>query len=147
MTSSWILSNKAEVLDNWNHKNKAQSRGFETLQDQDDWSDFEAKSVSSPVNMMLNGRCAGTVMSWHCCAGTVMSCRLLVSINAEERYQIRKLSKCLFQLSRVGNYATVWMDSWRITQQILYNFRNKFLTSSPRNSIIALFDAWRSLQM
>ena len=51
------------------------------------------------------------------------------------------------QETRVGNYATAWMDSWRITQQILYDFRNKFLTSSPRNSIIALFDAWRSSQM
>ena len=27
----------------------------------------------------------------------------------------------------VGNYATAWMDSWRVTQQILYDFRNKFL--------------------
>ena len=48
---------------------------------------------------------------------------------------------------RVGNYATAWMDSWRVTQQILYDFRNKFLTSSHRNSIIACFDTRRSLHM
>ena len=48
-------------------------------------------------------------------------------------------------MPRVGNYATAWMDSWRVTQQILYGFRNKFLLSSPRNSIIAFFDARRSL--
>ena len=34
--------------------------------------------------------------------------------------------------SRVGNYATAWMDSWRVTQQILYDFRNRFLTKNTR---------------
>ena len=48
---------------------------------------------------------------------------------------------------RVGNYATAWMDSWRVTQQILHDFRNKFLTSSPRNSITACFDTRRSLHI
>ena len=50
-------------------------------------------------------------------------------------------------LARLGNYATAWTDSWRVTQQILYDLRNKFLTSSPRNSIIACFDTGRSLHM
>ena len=38
----------------------------------------------------------------------------------------------LHPVSRVGNYATAWMDSWRVTQQILYDFRNRFLTKNRR---------------
>ena len=34
--------------------------------------------------------------------------------------------------ARVGNYATAWMDSWRVTQQILCDFRNRFLTKNTR---------------
>ena len=38
----------------------------------------------------------------------------------------------IYHNSRVGNYATAWMDSWRVTQQILYDFRNRFLTKYTR---------------
>ena len=33
-------------------------------------------------------------------------------------------------LSRVENYATAWMDSWWVRQQILFDFRNRFLTKN-----------------
>ena len=39
------------------------------------------------------------------------------------------------------------MDFWRVTQQILYDFRNRFLISSPRNSILVCFDTRKSLHM
>ena len=40
--------------------------------------------------------------------------------------------RVLLDNSRVGNYATAWMDSWRVTQQILYDFCNRFLTKNTR---------------
>ena len=45
----------------------------------------------------------------------------------------------------MGNYATAWIDSWRVTQQILNDFRKRFLKFSPCNSIIACFVTSRSL--
>ena len=41
--------------------------------------------------------------------------------------------------SRVGNYATAWMDSWRVTQQILYDFSQQILDkehAGPTNEFI-----------
>ena len=65
-----------------------------------------------------------------------------------QTYSLKKIRlKMSSAKSQVGNYATAWMDSWRVTQQILYNFCNKSLTSSPRNSIIACFDTRESLHM
>ena len=41
--------------------------------------------------------------------------------------------------SRVENYTKAWMDTWRVTQRILNDFRNISLTSNIRNSIHAWF--------
>ena len=50
------------------------------------------------------------------------------------------------QYSRMGNYATVWMDSQRVTRHILYDFHIS-LTSSTRNSIIACIETRGSSHM
>ena len=49
----------------------------------------------------------------------------------DKRNRTQRLLTC----ARVGWGTTQrreWMDSWWVTQQILYDFRNKFLTSSRR---------------
>ena len=90
---------------------------------------------------------------WSICAGNLAS-NAAINNHASMRFrhQWPVLQTALLRqyktaqdtiLSRVGNYATAWMDSWRVTQQILYDFRNRFLTSGPHNSILACFDTRR----